>query len=205
MVTCLDRKAVTVVAATRLEADAVRAAAPGVRVVTSGIALRRCRGAFDPGDGELVVSCGVAGALRSDLPTGSVVIPETVLRPSGEVLVCDSELVAALDRAARRLGFEPLRAPLLTSATLVTGTARREWAERGYASVDMETGLIEAPRVAAVRVILDTPGREISAAWLRPATALLRPRAWGQAIWLMREAPRCARIAAAVLANALGV
>lgn len=202
MVTLVDRRALTVIAATRLEARAARRALPGVRVVESGIALRRCA----PGngyDGELVVTCGLAGALRDDLPTGTVIVPETVLRPSGEILACDAQLVTALDDAARRLGFRSVRGPLVTSTTLITGDARRTWAQRGYAAVDMETGLVKAPRVAAIRVILDTPEREISAPWLQPAMVLLHPLAWREIAWLAREAPRCAHIAAAVLAHAL--
>ena len=68
----------------------------------------------------------------------------------------------------------------------------------------METGLIPAKRLAAVRVILDTPQRELSEVWLHPATALVRPDVWPQALWLARQGPRCARLAAEVLAAALG-
>jgi hypothetical protein len=76
-------------------------------------------------------------------------------------------------------------------------------AERGCAAVDMETGRISAPRLAAVRVVLDTPEREISAVWDRPLRAALRPGVWREAMWLWREAPRCARRAAAVVAAGL--
>jgi hypothetical protein len=67
----------------------------------------------------------------------------------------------------------------------------------------METGLLTAPRIAAVRSILDTPARELSGAWQAPLRALLRPDVWGEAMWLGREAPRCARRAAAVVGEAL--
>ena len=81
------------------------------------------------------------------------------------------------------------------------GAERRRWAVRGAVAADMETGLLDAARLATVRVVLDTPDRELGAAWLRPATALLPPAAWRQLPWLAREAPRCARLAAAVLAE----
>ncbi|HKF77579.1 MAG TPA: hypothetical protein VKF59_15675, partial [Candidatus Dormibacteraeota bacterium] len=68
---------------------------------------------------------------------------------------------------------------------------------------DMETGLVEGVPVATVRVVLDTPDRELSPAWARPWTALWQPRAWTELPWLAREGPRCARLAAAVLAAAL--
>ncbi|MDE2572898.1 MAG: hypothetical protein KGM44_10320 [bacterium] len=202
MATRIERGAVTVVTATRVEAVAARRAAPGVRVVEGGMALNRRRAA--QGLGNCVISCGLAGGLRSDLATGAVIIPDRVLRPDGEMLICDAALAAALEEAARRLGLQPLRAPLLTGAMLVTGDNRRIWAERGYAAADLETGRIVAKRIAAVRVILDTPQCEISARWLRPVRAMLDPRALRQLPWLAREAPRCARTAALVLAEALG-
>jgi hypothetical protein len=66
----------------------------------------------------------------------------------------------------------------------------------------METGLLHAPRVACVRVILDTPLREISPAWGNPARALLDVRAWRDLPFLMREGPRCAAVAARVAVSA---
>jgi 4-hydroxy-3-methylbut-2-enyl diphosphate reductase len=193
-------RAPTVLAATRIEARAVRRALPGARVVRVGVALSRP--ATDALDGP-IVTCGLAGSLRSDVPTGTVLIPSVVLRPGGGTLVCDSALVAALTAGARRLGLTPDCRPLVTSRTLVVGRERQAWAERGCAAADMETGLLHAARLATVRVALDTPERELSGAWQRPATALWRPRAWTELAWLAREGPRCARLAAEVLAAAL--
>ena len=190
----------TVVAATRLEARAVHRAVAGARIVEAGVGLERLRA---PVAGDAVVSCGLAGALRPGLPTGSVVVPDRVLRPDGEWLDCDPGLVQILVAAARGLGMEPERGSLATARVLVRGAAREQWARRGCVAVDMETGLLSAARVAAVRVILDTPDREISEVWRHPALALLRPAVWGQAAWLFREAPRCAARAASVLAAAV--
>lgn len=185
--------AVTVVAATWLEAWAVRRAARGVPVLRAGVGLRRLRG---PVPGSAVISCGLAGALRSDLPTGTVVVPDRVLRPDGTWLRCDPALGDALAEGARRLGFEPARVPLATVPVLARGELRAWWAARGCAAADMETGLLGAPRVAAVRVILDTPERDLPR--IRDGRS-----AWREAVGLLREAPRCARRAAAVLAAAL--
>jgi hypothetical protein len=178
----------------------VRRAAPRLRVVETGVGLSRVNGTAL---GDIVVSCGIAGALRSGLRAGSVVVPDRVLRPDGDVLECDEALVNDLDAAARRLGLVPSHGALVTTLTLLSGPERAQWAQRGYESVDMETGLIRAGRVACVRVVLDTPDRELSDAWLKPWTILLRPDAWGQVGWVAREAPRYARLAAAVLAEAL--
>ena len=153
--------------------------------------------------GDTVITCGIAGALSSDLLTGSVVVPDHVLRPDGSLLECDHDLVEALDAGARALGCIPARGALVTSNDLITGSARDAWARRGYIAVDMETGFVKAPRVASVRVVLDTPEHELSDAWLHPWSVLVRPDAWGQVLWVAQEAPRCARLAAAVLAEAI--
>lgn len=188
-----------VIAATALEADAVRRACPNVRVLETGVALARAEQA-DLGDS--VVSCGLAGGLRDDLPTRTVLIPRAVRRPDGELLACDAELVDALLESARSLRIEPVTDPLLTSERIVNGAERAQWAARGYAGADMETGLIVAPRIAAVRVILDTPQRELSSEWLNPRRALRNPRNWPQALWLARTAPSAARLAARIVAGA---
>lgn len=192
----------TILAATGLEARAVRRTLPWARVVRTGMALSR----LPAGDGSLagpVVACGLAGSLRADLPTGTVLVPRRVLRPGGRWLECDPELVESLAAAARRLGHEPRLDPMATAETLLTGAARRPWAERGCVGVDMETGLLQVERVATVRVVLDTPERELHPAWRRPLTALWQPAAWAQLPWLALEARRCARLAAGVLAAAL--
>lgn len=187
-----------IVVATATEAAAVRAALPGARVHQTGVALATDAGPF----GAIVVSCGLAGGLRRDVAGGSVLVPSEVRRPDGSLLQCDRDLREKLAAAARALGFEPVLDPLLTAATIVNGTERERWAREGFAGVDMETGLLQASRVAAVRVVLDTPQHELSADWLDPARAIRRPRNWLQAVWLARHAPRYARRAAAVLAAA---
>lgn len=192
------RVIVTIAAATSTEARAVRRAAPdGVRVVKCGIALAK-HAHFD----GLVISCGLAGGLRGDLQTGTVLIPRFVRRPDGSDLQCDAAAVQALSQAAQALGYRFVRDPIVTSETLVYGSSRQVWAQRGYAGVDMETGLLTAPRIACVRVVLDTPQREISPAWLHPARAMLQPRAWLDLPFLMREGPRCSKIAARIAAAA---
>jgi len=192
---------IVLIAATALECAALRRELPDARIVQTGIGLGRFRGKL----GEIVVSCGLAGGLRADLPTGTLLIPRAVRRPRGGVLTCDLELVEAFAESARRLGVEPVFDPLLTADAIVSGAARAHWAAQGYAGVDMETGLINAPRVAAVRVVLDTPQREISGEWRTPMRAALKPWNWPQAFWMAREAPRAAALAARVVAGAQGI
>jgi hypothetical protein len=182
-----------------VEARPLRRLAPNdVRVVESGIALATQSDIVD----DVVIVCGVAGGLREDLPTGTVLIPERVHRPDGEDLQCDAAAMRALTDAATQLGYPPVHDPLVTCRTIVHGAERAFWAQRGYAGVDMETGLLHGPRIAGVRVILDTPLHEISPAWAQPARALLQPRAWRDLPFLMRDGSRCATVAAQIAVSA---
>jgi Phosphorylase superfamily len=180
----------------------VRRALPRARVVRTGMALSRlpAGGARPAG---AVIACGLAGSLLTGVPTGTVLVPRRVLRPDGRWLECDPALVEALSAAARRLGHEPEPGPMATTRELVVGPDRRTWAARGCVGVDMETGLLNAERVATVRVVLDTPDRELHPAWRRPLGVLWRPAALAQLPWLTVESWRCARRAADVLAAAL--
>ncbi|MFY9718539.1 MAG: hypothetical protein WAK16_02740 [Candidatus Cybelea sp.] len=197
----LDWRDVTFIAATPVESKALRRALPHARIVETGIALASLRDDL----GAIVISYGLAGGLRTGLKTGALLIPRTVRTPHGELLTCDSEVVDALAAGARALGIEPLFDPLLTSDHIVAGAERAQWAAQGFAAVDMETGCIQAPRVAALRVVLDTPEREISTDWQRPLLALLKPSNWPQALWLAREAPRAANLAAKVAMATQGI
>lgn len=192
-------ESITFVAATSIEARALRRRLPRARIVTAGLALTRMREAL----GECVISCGVAGGLRGDLSTGTVLVPREIGRPDGTRFRCDDRLVECLASGARRAGVEPVEDPMLTSDTIVTGEHRALWAARGFAAVDMETGRIVAPRIAAVRVVLDTPERELSKDWERPVLALMKPWNWPQAFWLARATPRAADLAARVVAQGI--
>jgi len=178
----------------------VRRAAPSLRVVRAGVRLGRDVAL----PGGLLLSVGLAGGLRPDAAPGTVVVPTEVALDDARYR-CDERWSGALEAAAKRLGLAVLRAPLITTERMVTGAARKPLAAQGYAAVDTETGYLAArgAAVAAVRVLLDTPQRELSPRWLHPASALLDPRTWGDAIWLVRNAPRYARRAAEVLASAL--
>jgi len=189
-----------IVAATSLEARAVRRHAPQAHVIESGIGLSRLHA---PALGRIAISCGLAGGLRSELPTGTIVIPSSVGTTDGVSITCDPDWTLRLRRAARELGCTAVDAPLLTSATLIAGAERATWASRGFAAVDMESGHLLVDLLAVVRVILDTPKNELSADWINPARAILNPRNWREARWLSREAPKCADLAGRVIAAAL--
>jgi hypothetical protein len=190
-----------VFAATGLEASKARARVRhGADILETGIALTR----IDRTKRHAVaIGCGLSGGLCDDAATGTIVIPNRVATENGAFIGCDPEWSTRLRDAARRLGYTVAGGDLLTSAHLVVGEERLAWARRGFTCVDMETALFPADRIAAVRVILDTPGNELSTDWLNPALAFLNPKNWRQGIWLARNGPRCAAIAAEIVAEAL--
>ena len=198
----LDPADVTVVVAMRSEGRPVQRLVPGLRLIHAGIGLSSLGGA--PAT-SVVISAGLAGGLDPALQSGTVVVPAEVAAEDGRRLRCDPAWSAALEAASRSLGFPTVTAPLLSAAALVTGPGRGPWFARGFAAVDMESALLAATaeRFAAVRVVIDTPTREISPAWVNPRRAALDPRNWREAAWLARATPRLTRRAAEVLAAAV--
>ena len=189
----------TIVTATSTEARAVRRAAPGAQLFETGMGLSKYNGErFD----EAIV-CGLGGGLRSNVPSGTIVVASEVGRVDGSHVRVDASLRDALVEGAEELGFEPLVAPLLFSRKLITGNERARWAARGFVAVDMESGGIDAASLGVVRVILDTPEREISPQWVNPAIAMWNPRLWGEFLFLARYAPNYAKRAASVVAAAI--
>jgi hypothetical protein len=190
---------IAVLAATPLEASSAKRELAAIPVYETGIALSRYDGA---GIG-MAISCGLAGGLRDDVPSGAVLIPSEVVSMNEKRRRCDPGTVQALSDAARSLGIEPLSEPMLTADTIVRGAERMRWAQRGYCGVDMESAAIRADSLAVVRVVLDTPQQELSADWERPFSAIMRPWNWPQAVWLARFAPGYARLAAKIVHTAL--
>jgi hypothetical protein len=197
----LDLQDVTVVVAMSHEERPVRRLVPQLRIVHAGIGLATLR---DPLS-AVVISAGVAGGLDPELVSGTVVIPREVAREDGKLLPCDTAWSAALEGASTRLGFPTVTMPLLSAAAVITHERRAPWFAKGFAAVDMETALLAemAPRVAAVRVILDTPNHEISPAWVKPRRAAVDPRNWAEVVWIVRQLPRLTRRVGLVIAAAL--
>jgi hypothetical protein len=187
-----------ILAPTFLEYCAARCTLSHVRVSWTGVGLARWKRARQD---SIVVVCGLAGALVSGLPPGTVLIPEQVGLPDGKIIQCDPTLVQALVTAANASGFQPATGPMLTTDSLLVGDERREWVQRGFVAADMETGLLTGQnlRVATVRVILDSPEHSISSDWLRPARAMLQPSLWRELFWLSSAAPHYALRAARVI------
>jgi hypothetical protein len=186
---------IVVLAPTRFERWALRRVPS---VVHSGVGLRDWKGAAD-----IAIVAGLAGALV-DLEPGTIVVPERAETEDGYRLPCDEQLRVALGAAARECGYPLETGPVLSARAIVRGSGRNHWASRGFVASDMETAFLSGPgRVAAVRVILDTPRRELSADWLAPGGAL-RPRLWPEMAALALRAPLYMRRVARVLEMTLG-
>src|SRR5260370_31093689 len=182
---------VATLAPSLLEYWAVRRTLPHARSSWAGVHLARWKAARS---GSIVVVCGLAGALVPGLRPGTVLIPDRVGLADGGIMHCDPALVQALVTAARTLHFRPDTRPLLTAQSLIVGSNRGDWLERGFVAADMETGLLAGRnlRVATVRVVLDGPEHGISPDWLRPTRALLPPPLWRGLFWSSRVSPRYA-------------
>ena len=164
----------------RIEAAAVRSAirsmAPGARVIQTGMgpvhAERAARSAIEASSGPVAVA-GFCGALTDDLKPGDVVVASEIHAPWGEAVACSSAPLAA---ALRRLGVDRVRVgPIVSADHIVRDGERAALSANGAIAVDMESAWVakaasEAGRpVAVLRVVVDTPGREL---------ALRRARNW---------------------------
>lgn len=187
-----------ILAPTWLEYRATRRTLPQAQISRTGISLARWQGA---NQGASVIVCGLAGALAPDLPAGTILVPSWIGLADGTKMQCDPLLVEMLTAAARTLRLPLDTGPMLTARTLVVGAERQRWFQQGFVAADMETGLLAGRdlRVATVRVVLDTPARELPPDLARPTRALFQPLFWRELLWLSNAAPRYARLAARVL------
>lgn len=197
-----SRSPITVITATWLETCLTKLVLRHfARVIHVGVgATRRLEQSSAP-----IIVCGLAGALAPTLRPGTLVIPSSVGSAAGEHVACDPTLTAKLRSAARIAGHETVDGPVLAAPRLVTGEDRNRWAREGFVAVEMESGelLRRGHRLAIVRVVLDTPERELSAHWQQPWSALKHPRVWPEAMRLAVDAPRATLRAARVVKLAL--
>jgi 4-hydroxy-3-methylbut-2-enyl diphosphate reductase len=149
-----------------IEARAIRPSVPGSHVVTAGMGPVRAREtAFRTLDlpGRAVAVVGVCGALDPSLQPGDVVVATEVRGPDGDPVPCSSAPLVAAE--LERWGLTVHTGPILSEAKVSTGALRHERAASGAVVVDMESwwlapGAAGRP-LAVVRVVVDTPGREL--------------------------------------------
>lgn len=192
------------VAPTMLEYWAARVILRGERIRRCGIGARTWNPSTSNGR---VVLCGLAGGVAPNLSTGDVFIPDRVALENGTQYQCEPDLVEAMRSAARSFGFHSHSGLLLTASSLVSSETAGHPPDQHYAAVDMETGLLASQgiSVATVRVILDTPTRPISGAWVHSPRAALTPSLWPELAWMSRHAPLCSLRAAQVVRKGLAI
>jgi 4-hydroxy-3-methylbut-2-en-1-yl diphosphate reductase len=156
-----------------VEGWAIRRGAGSCLVVRTGVGRRRARaaaGRIGHAPGDAVAVAGFAGALAPELLPGDVVVA-TEVRGAGEAVPCPAaELVASM---LRRAGLRVHLGPVVSVSRIAGGAERARLAETGAIAVDMESAWLArgcAGRPwAVVRVIVDTPDRELH----RPLTTLV--------------------------------
>ncbi len=154
-----------VLAPLAIEAWAMRKALPGATVLKTGLGRQKSIRALSRVDqigAEFVVIAGFCGALDPSLEPGDVVVASGLRGPDGACLTLESDFLAS---ALRRDGIR-VRPGLIVSADhLVRGGERATLYRSGGTAVDMESvWLARAARsrpLAVVRVVVDTPGREL--------------------------------------------
>ncbi|HET6964901.1 MAG TPA: 4-hydroxy-3-methylbut-2-enyl diphosphate reductase [Acidimicrobiales bacterium] len=172
-----------VLAPLRLEARALRRGAPSLPVVRTGAGPVRAARAVASLANELIPAAvavaGVAGGLRPGMVPGTVVVADRVMCEDGTV-VADLPGAGLLAGELRALGLPVLVGGVVSTPRLVHGAeARAALARTGAVAVDTETAYALAPRwdvpTAVVRVVADTPERELrSAATIGGGLAALR-------------------------------
>lgn len=154
---------------------------PGCRLLCTGMgperAGRSVSKAVAEGEQGALLFTGFGAAAGPGISPGDLVVATEVRDAEGEptVLPPGGVLVDALVR----LGLTVHTGPLHTSARVVTGAPRAALHADGVLCVDMETApalraLPPGTPAAAVRVVVDTPEREL----LRPGTLVHGLRAW---------------------------
>ena len=156
---------------------------PGVRLLRTGMGVERAghgvsralaQGAYTP---RALLFTGFGAAVGPGISPGDVVVATEVRDTVGEPV--DLPDCAGLADALGRVGLTVRTGPLHTAERVVRGAQRATLHRDGVLCVDMETaaalrGLPPGVPAAAVRVVVDTPDREL----LRPGTLVHGLRAW---------------------------
>jgi 4-hydroxy-3-methylbut-2-enyl diphosphate reductase len=163
----LRLEATMIRAGLRRESRAAGPASPAARVSQTGMGPARSRAAVaalaaDPARRLLVM--GFGGGLDELAEVGDAVVADAVIGPDDERVECAGaqELAAALLQG----GMTVRRGVVASVERIAMGDARTRLRERGAEAVDMESVWLAAAAAqrpfAVVRVISDTPGRELT-------------------------------------------
>ncbi len=197
-----------VTAPLRLEALAIRAGARRLRILRTGMGPVSSRAAVpllqrDPAAALVVM--GACGGLDEGFEPGDVVIAEQLF--DGEHDHAEEVRIACpsaqpLASALRRYGLQVRCGPVVSVARIARGERRVRLRERGAIVVDMESAWLVAAAeqrpFAVIRVVADTPSREVTRPLLtlagaaRAAASLRRTAAALEQ--LVREQGACAAL-----------
>ncbi len=159
-----------VAAPLRLEALAIRAGARRLRIHKTGMGRERSHAAVsklrdDPAAALVVM--GVCGGLDELCEPGDVIVAEELLdgeQAPDRRIECAS--AGPLSEALERRGVVVRRGGVVSVARIAHGEKRVELRERGAIAVDMESAWLAAGAggrpFAVVRVVADTPSREVT-------------------------------------------
>lgn len=159
-------------------------------MLRSGIGAARARStalAAARAPADAIAIAGFCGAVVRGSRPGDIVVASEVRGPAGVVECSSRPLVAALGA----LGIQRVRVgPIVSADHVVRGAERAALAVEGALAADMESAWL-APAaagrpLAVLRVVLDTPEREIHRPWATLAGAII---AWRS---LRRAAPALA-------------
>lgn len=175
---------VLVAAPLRLEALAIRAGARRLRIQKTGMGRARSLAAVSGLRGDpaaALVVMGVCGGLDEGCEPGDVVIADELLdgeredtdaeeggegAHSGSSLRLTCPSAQPLSEALERRGVAVRRGTVVSVARIAHGEKRVELRERGAIVVDMESAWLAAGAggrpFAAIRVVADTPSREVT-------------------------------------------
>ena len=126
-------------------------------------ARREVRRLLDAG-AQALLSFGLAGGLDPTVPTGTLILADTVVQPTGERIATDSGWRDRVGDAAAAAGLDPLIRPIAGSDQLIDDAAAKQALGRRTiaAAVDMESHILaDAVRTASlplliVRTVADT-------------------------------------------------
>ena len=181
----------TVLTPMALEARAIRGGAPWAEVRRTGMGPERAAEyarSHDHSEAAAVVIAGFCGALDPSLQPGDVVLASELRGPDDTVICADATILAGV---LRRGGLRVHVAPIASERSLATGPRRRRLAQTGAAAVDLESAWL-APSAGsrplhALRVVLDTPGRELRNPVTSATGTVAAYRSLRQAASLLRE------------------
>lgn len=182
-------------------------------ICTGGCSTRAREGAERLVTQDVCALCsfGLAGGLHPGLPSGTLLLPKTVIPPNGGEIETDSVWRERLTYLARSAGLDPLPTTVVGSDDLVATPAAKAalYRQSNAAAVDMESHAVGEVAKAAklpfvvVRVIADRHDEAIPEAarqglgaegQIKPLAVLLelmrRPHQTGSVIRLGRESGR---------------